>query len=50
MRKTLTLILVQVVGSMRAFYSAIPVDVVVLCEFSLSRCVGCVKVRITSNY
>ena len=30
--------LVQVVGSIRAFYSAIPVDVVVLCEFPLSHC------------
>ena len=29
----------QVVGSIRAFYSAIPVDVVVLCEFPLSLCV-----------
>ena len=30
--------LVQVLGSIRAFYSAIPVDVVVLCEFPLSHC------------
>ena len=29
----------QVVGSIRAFYSSIPVDVVVLCEFPLSHCV-----------
>ena len=29
----------QVVGSIRACYSAIPVDVVVLCEFPLSPCV-----------
>ena len=31
--------LVQVVGSIRAFYSAIPVDVVVVCEYPLSLCV-----------
>ena len=30
--------LVQVEGSIRAFYSAIPVDVVVLCEFPLTHC------------
>ena len=30
--------LVQVVGSIRAFYSAIPVHVVVLCKFLLSHC------------
>ena len=33
MRKTLTLFLMQVAGSIRDFYSATPVDVVVLCEF-----------------
>ena len=39
MRKTLTLFLMQVAGSIRDFYSATPVDVVVLCEFPLSPCV-----------
>ena len=37
----------QVVGSIRAFYSAIPVDVVVLCKFPLSHCV---TVKISINY